>query len=285
MHKLMLAVLLPFASSCQGGDSQALPDAASMPTDGSQADARPDSPPRGEDGGQQLAPDCEEPRIENSASVEIEVLALGHCSRVSEGRILAIEENVEEDGVSLVLHEGFDKGGTPHCRVTVKNIGTEIAADISWAIDTTYAAAMNAGTPGQLWIGDGENFWVCDGEKQKLVGYPAILWAGGDPELTPPTYVGQDTQPDWSEAGCKRPEGDCTDYERGYETRYLTRECDFESLYAGSGFTKSVGFDGATQQFKVLRAWQSLECPVPDDEVFTVDFPPGSWISWTIKPG
>lgn len=276
-------------STVDGGvDAGERPDAASpdatLPRTDAGSDAEISDPPPG---GPVLPPlECDGPRSENSATVTIEPLAEGACRHAAtEGRILAIEADVAVDGVSFILHEGFDGGDAAHCRVTVAKVGTEVADEVAWAVGITYAAWMLEGTPGAFWIADGEGSWECSLPTDGFNAYPLVLWAGGDPDQLPPIYPGYDVQPDWEGRGCTRPSGECTDFEHNYQVGLFGRDCTpHRPEPTAAGETRDFDVDGSTRRFRVLRAWQHLACPVPGDpEITTAEFPPGSWLLWTAQ--
>jgi hypothetical protein len=243
-------------------------------------DAGPDpETPRPPPGGPPPPTACAGPRLDG----RVEIAADG-CTRVSEGEVIAVEPWPEGDGVRYALHEGFDGGRDVTCTVSVRNVGVDVAEQTAWSVGTIYAGLIEPGAPGELWLGDGDGWWSCDAGS----AYPLIVHVGGHWETHLPIFTGHAVDPDWEVPGCVREADACDDFERPYVPGLVDAACVPHvgpSTWAGETTTYIV--DDAPRRLRVLRGWQELSCPVPDDdELTTSDFPDGGWVFWSAaRPG
>lgn len=269
------------AVGCGSSHPPLMPDASAgdaglAPADSGTDSGGPQPPP----GGPPPPPtSCDADRIDETVEVIVEAVSGGGCVPVSEGEVLAVDPWPEGNGVRYSLHEGFDGGSAITCVVSVRNIGVDVADDTAWSVGTIYAGLLEAGVPGELWLGDGNGWWPCGGGSV----YPLIVHVGGHRETHVPIFTGNVVEPDWETSGCVRAAGVCQDFERPYSPALVDSGCELVvGPSASAGETTSFEVDGSARHLRTIRAWQELSCPVPgEDEASTSEYPDGAWVFWS----
>lgn len=210
----------------------------------------------------------------------VEVVNHG-CSRATEGRLLGIRAS--DDGLVVTLREGLhEPQGT--CEVEVIGVGADIAAELQWSVGAVYAALVVPGTPGELWLADGERWWPCgDGD----LAYPLVLHVGGHwlgSEV--PIATGEGVDVAWEARGCRHDVGtECRAYTVPFTGWVVDGACrPRASPPADRGATVSWPVDGVPRRLRVLRPSTAVECPVPGDETTTYEPRGGAWAMWSAGP-
>lgn len=253
------------------GRDATVPRDARAPTDAGERDSGVSPPPVEPPGPETRYEDCDPP----PAPAPVEVTSDG-CESVTEGRIQAVRATA--DGVAIVLRQGFDERPGSTCEVQVTGVGADIAADIAWSVGAVYAAYISPGSPGELWLADGDDWWSCG----TLSPYPLVLHVGGRPFGSGvPTYTGAGVEPAWGATGC-RYTSDCETYALAYEGWIMGRDCaQRRSGPVDQSETNAFEVDGVTRRLRTLHSYTSVECPLPDDEGTTSDLRGGAWAMWS----